>query len=71
MDPNVGKRQYLITYSRADLEQFPTRESFGQSLEVAFNAGSGKVNVSHWACSQCRTSGIQKKLFHGKTFCFY
>ena len=38
MDPNVGKRQNLITYSQADLEKFPTRESFGQSLEVAFNA---------------------------------
>ena len=51
MDPNVGKRQ-LITYSQADLKKFPTRESFGQSLEVAFNAGSGKVNVTHWACSR-------------------
>ena len=81
MDPNVGKRQYLITYSQADLEKFPTRESFGQSLEVAFNAGSGKVNVTHWACSReshqdggwhyhcsLKLSGVKKWITVKRTF---
>ena len=29
---------------------FPTRESFGQSVSNAFNKGSSKVKVLHWAC---------------------
>lgn len=42
---NIGKRQYLVTYSHADLEKFPTRESFGRSLAEGFDAGTGKVKV--------------------------
>ena len=47
---NVGRRTYLVTYSQADTTKFPTRESFGNMLEKFFNAGTGKVKVSHWAC---------------------
>ena len=43
-------RTYFVTYSQVDLNKFPTRQSFGEMLEEQFNAGSGKAQVSHWAC---------------------
>ena len=43
----IGKRQYLVTYSQADIEKFPTRESFGKMMEEEFNSGSSQVKVSH------------------------
>ena len=49
-NPRSGRRQYLITYSQADLQRFPTRESFGKMVENEFNAEKNKVKVSHWAC---------------------
>ena len=49
-NPRNGRRTYLVTYSQADLNKFPTRQSFGQMLETQFNAGVGKAKVSHWAC---------------------
>jgi len=48
----VGKRQYMVTYSQADAKKFPTRSSFGQALRQEFNSGSGKVKVLHWACAK-------------------
>ena len=45
------RRSYLVTYSQADLEKFPTRESFGKVVVTAFDKGSGKVKVEHWACA--------------------
>ena len=38
-DKGSGRRQYLITYSQANAEKFPTSESFGQMLEREFNNG--------------------------------
>ena len=32
MVPKVGKQQYLITYSQANLDVFPMRQSFGEAL---------------------------------------
>ena len=49
-NPRTGRRQYLITYSQADEQRFPTRESFGNMLENEFNTGNSQVKVSHWAC---------------------
>ena len=49
-NPRSGRRQYLITYSQADEQKFPTRESFGKMLENEFNRGNSQVRVSHWAC---------------------
>lgn len=49
-NPRNGRRTYLVTYSQADLNKFPTRQSFGEMLEEQFNAGQGKARVSHWAC---------------------
>lgn len=45
----VNRRQYLVTYSQADLTKFPSRESFSDALVSAFN-GSGKVVAEYWAC---------------------
>ena len=42
------RRTYLITYSRADREPFPTRESFGLAIAEAFDSGTSKVKVVDW-----------------------
>ena len=31
------QRTYLVTYSQTDREKFPTRQSFGDCVENAFN----------------------------------
>jgi len=41
LSPTVGKRQYLVTLSQADLTMFPTRESFGKLVAEEFNRGVG------------------------------
>ena len=46
---HTNRRQYLITYSKADLVKFPTRESFCDALISCFNATS-KVVAEYWAC---------------------
>ena len=46
---NQMRRTYLITYSRADLELFPTRELFGLAIAEAFDSGTSKVKVAYWA----------------------
>ena len=49
-DPRAGRRQYLVTYSQADMGKFPSRESFCEMIETEFNREKGHVKVSHWAC---------------------
>ena len=50
----VGRREvrqvYLITYSQADNEKFPTRESFAQAVIASFRAPS--ASVLQWCCSR-------------------
>ena len=48
----IGRRQYLVTYSKADSQKFPTRESFGKMLEDEFNSGNSKVKIEHWVCGK-------------------
>ena len=36
--------------SQANLEIFPTRESFGKAIAEAFDRGSSNVKTQHWAC---------------------
>ena len=43
------RRSYLVTYSQADFQLFPTREYFGSAVVEAFNAGSAKVKVDYWS----------------------
>ena len=45
----TNRRQYLITYSQADLLKFPNRQSFGETVVSCFN-NTGKVTVDYWAC---------------------
>ena len=52
LNPKCGRRQYLITYSQADEQRFPTRESFTNVVVEEFNREHSTVKVSHWAC--CR-----------------
>ena len=49
-NPNIGRRTYLLTYSQANREKFPTRECFGSVMERYFNEGKSKANVEFWAC---------------------
>ena len=50
LDPRTISKTYLVTYSQANRNLFPTRESFGQSVADAFNKRSSKVKVLYWAC---------------------
>ena len=54
---------YLIRYSRADLELFPTRESFGLAIAEAFDSGTSKVKVVYWA-SALENHQDGRKYFH-------
>ena len=47
-----GRRQYLISYSQAEEQRFPTRECFANVVVEEFNMGDYAFKVSHWAC--CR-----------------
>lgn len=49
---NCGKprRSYLITYSQADLNKFPTRESFAAAICEVFTSERSKFRPQHWAC---------------------
>lgn len=47
----TSRRQYLVTYSQANLTEFPTRESFCDALIDSFHGPSGKVVAEYWACS--------------------
>ena len=49
MKKNQIRRTYLITCSRADLELFPNRESFGLAIAEVFDLGTSKVKVACWA----------------------
>ena len=49
MKKNQMGRTYLITYSRADRELFPTQESFGLAIAEASDSGTRKVKVVYWA----------------------
>ena len=60
------RRVYLVTYSRADQNKFPTRQSFGEQIVAYFNERSRtKASVEHWACSlevHKNTSGVHYHL---------
>ena len=60
------RRVYLVTYSRADQNKFPTTQSFGEQVVAYFNERSTtKACVEHWACSlevHKNTSGVHNHL---------
>ena len=61
LNPRIGKRQYLVTYSKADSNKFPTRESFAKAIVDCFNSGGGKIKVTQWACAK---ENHQREGFH-------
>ncbi len=50
IDKSKPRRSYLVTYSQADLQRFPTGESFGEAVAAAFTSKRSKVVPLHWAC---------------------
>lgn len=42
---------YLVTYSQADLEKFPSRESFAECVVHAFQSETSKAFIQHWVCA--------------------
>ena len=52
MSPTNGGRSYLITYSNAIIEKFPTRESFANMVVSHFNQGTSKAKVEYFSCCQ-------------------
>jgi len=50
IDKTKPRRSYLITYSKADIQKFPTRESFAKAVVAAFTSKRSKVVPQHWAC---------------------
>lgn len=62
MSPVVGRRLYLVTYSDAKENIFPTRESFGRAAQAEFDAGSSKAKVDYLAV--CREPHKDPSKFH-------
>ena len=48
MDSSSVRQVYLITYSHANLVNFPTRRSFAEAVQLSF----GRDNILQWVC--CR-----------------
>ena len=44
------RRTYLITHSQANLEKFPSRQSFADCVVDAFQNGASIATVQHWVC---------------------
>ena len=45
---DMVRRTYLITYSQANLEKFPSRQSFAECVVDAFQNGASKATIQHW-----------------------
>ena len=50
IDKSKPRRTYLVTYNKADLQKFPTRELFAKAVLTAFTSRRGKFVPQHWAC---------------------
>ena len=50
---DVQRRAYLITYAHANLQKFPTRDSFSAEVLRAFHGGKSANNflVTEWCCT--------------------
>ncbi|CAB3990358.1 Hypothetical predicted protein [Paramuricea clavata] len=56
------RKCYLITYSQADSQKFPTRDSFASAVVQSFSVCETKSKILHWACSRSRAP--QRSWFH-------
>ena len=48
IDPSKARRTNIITYSQADIDVFPTRESFAKVVKEAFISSNAKSQPFHW-----------------------
>ena len=48
IDGTKPRRSYLITYSQAGLQKFPTRESSGEAVAADFSSSKSKVVPVVW-----------------------
>ena len=48
IDPSKARRTNIITYSQADIDVFPTRESFVKVVKEAFISSNAKSQPFHW-----------------------
>ena len=63
-DFRVNRRTYLITYNKADLSKFPSRESFGEVVVEGFNCDPGKVKVEYSACCLEQHKNASRQHYH-------
>ena len=61
MNPCVGRRENLVTFSQTDESKFSAQESFWEMLRAEFNAGTSVVKLDYWVCSR---DGHQNNDFH-------
>lgn len=59
-----NRRTYLLTYSQADLERFPTRETFSRCVLEAFDEGKSSKKITEWACSMENHADNVSKHYH-------
>jgi len=52
MSPRSVRKTHLITYSKADLKKFPSRETFALAVTDSFKIGTSNIAVVQWVC--CR-----------------
>lgn len=64
INSSQARRVYLLTYSKADLDKFPTRESFGNAVAMAFTNSSHKAKPKHWACCMEDHADSQSVHYH-------
>lgn len=62
MNKNKAKRVYLLTYSQANLIDFPTRQSFAEACKDAFQEGA--CEVIQYACSREKHSDGEGEHYH-------
>ena len=63
LNDRAVRQVYLITYSKADLQKFPTRESFAQAMVKSFEATNTKIQ--HWVCCKRSSPSQRISLSHG------
>ena len=56
LETKRGRRSFLVTYSKADVNKYPTRKAFGEMVakhfDASFKAGNSKTKVDYWACAK-------------------
>ena len=56
LNASAVRQVYLVTYSQANLELFPTRRSFAEAVVGSFQ--SSNTHVMHWVCSRERIETV-------------